>query len=626
MKNTEKSNGRLSVIFLAAIMMAFAALSGIVLAQSSPNSKPDSVRGAKVFTDRCIACHGVTGEGDGEMADRLEVPPQAFTDPEYRKTAVPAVMFTMITDGDIAAGMPPFGPENQNGEVVEQDRWNAIAAVYSMATPPDAIERGTAVYTDSCAECHGETGDTIGNADFTAHEYWVERSNENVFNAVKEESIADHTYDLSDDAYWDLVDYLRTFNYTYQAPAAVELPPDHPVAPEEAQTIEAATVSGTVTNGSTDEIVTEGELLLRAYTMTFEETLVLSGTINTDGSYLFELNNVQSDWIFMVGMEYGALSFTGPAEQLDVDAPNVDIPITVYEPTSDTAVVTIEQQHSIVSFISEDRLSVDEIYTVGNTGTTVFVGTEGDIEKGTVHYMLPEGAENVDFQRSFSAMQNSIPAMEDMIQIGEYEWADTFPARPGVSQASIVVHYELPYDGSADLSRVPPYKTTHINLVLPDNGVELQEGEWTFVDSQDMSGMGSFVTYERLNMEAETAVEIVIEGDPDLTAVSSSSEMGSDHPAVDTADKKNSTNLLIGGLALLLIGGGAAYFIISSRKSDDEEYEDADEDEDADNAIEVNALVARLAALDTTFEAGEMDEAAYQAERNTLKDKLKAIW
>ena len=613
--NTHSVNGRLSAIILFVTIVSLLTLSGVVLAQDAlPNNRPDGERGTELFTDRCIVCHGVTGAGDGEMAERLEVPPQAFTDPEYRKTAVPATMFTMITDGDIAAGMPPFGPENANGPISDQDRWNLIGAVYSLATPPIAIERGTAVYEESCLECHHGVGDGVEGVDLTNYGYWVNRSNEDVFNAIENGAIADHDYELSDDQRWDVVDYIRSRSYAYFDPIAA------------AQPIEEGFIYGNVSNATTNEIITEGDVMLRAYDMNFEETLRITTTIEADGSYQFALTDVEPSWIFMAGTTYGDLPFTGPAGGLSNGTPALEVPITVFNSTTDASALRVGQQHNIIAFAGEDRLSIDEIYTVINDGTSVFIGEDGDIDSGTVHYFLPEGAENIDFARSFSAMQNSISAMEDMVQISDYEWADTVPVRPGTSQSNIIVHYEMPYNDGADLSRTIGYLTDHINLILPDNGVELQEDGWTFVASQDMGEMGAFVTYEQLNVAAETAVDITIEGEPQATTPSG---MMSGNTA--SSSENSSTNMLIGALALVLVGGGAAYFIISSQKSDDEdEYEDDYEEEDdfdaADNSDEIDALVEQLATLDAAYEADEIEEAAYQAQRAVLKEKLKAIW
>ncbi len=404
---------------------------------------------------------------------------------------------------------------------------------------------------------------------------------------------------------------------------------DDPTSEPPLEPIKEATVFGSVINGGTDEAVTKGVVRLRAFNPEFEEMVNISTTIETNGTFLFELSDINPDWFLMAGTEYGSLSFSGSAGQVSHENSSLEIPITVYDETTDSSIVTVEQQHSIVAFMSEDRLSIDEIYTIANEETAVFVGTEGDVMQGTVHFMLPAGAENVDFQRSFSAMQNSIPAMDDMIQIGDHEWADTTPARPGISPSSLVVHYELPYDGGADLSRKIPYETTHINLSLPDNGIELQGDEWTFVDSQDMGAMGRFVTYERVDTEAETAVSITIEGKPKTPA--SDILAGGDGIIPPPAADSNSTNLLIGGLALLLVGSGAAYFIVSSRKSNNgdeyEEYEEEDGDDDAAaNVTEANALIQQLATLDTAYEAGETEEEAYQEQRAVLKEKLKEVW
>ncbi len=186
----------------------------------------------------------------------------------------------------------------------------------------------------------------------------------------------------------------------------------------------------------------------------------------------------------------------------------------------------------------------------------------------------------------------------------------------------------MPYDGGADLSRTLPYLTDHINLILPDTGVELAADMWTFIDSTDMGEMGQFITYELLDVPAETAVEIVIEGEP---AAPTNGGMGSSDgittPAADSNAVSNPVMLVIGGVVLLMVVGSAAFIITSRRKTDDheDEYEELDE-ENAGDTIEANTLIARLATLDTAYEAGEIEEDAYQEQRTALKDKLKAIW
>ena len=44
------------------------------------------------------------------------------------------------------------------------------------------------------------------------------------------------------------------------------------------------------------------------------------------------------------------------------------------------------------------------------------------------------------------------------------------------------------------------------------------------------------------------------------------------------------------------------------------------------SSAEADQLLQSIADLDDAFEAGKLDEAAYQAQRTALKQRLTAIW
>ncbi len=118
---------------------------------------PDGEVGFDLYAARCANCHGVTGAGDGELSVNMPTPPKSFTDPAYRLTAEPTVMYDQITNGNLNVGMPPFGSASSN-PIDDTGRWDLVATVYSLSTPPEAVEQGRTVYQAECAACHGDTG------------------------------------------------------------------------------------------------------------------------------------------------------------------------------------------------------------------------------------------------------------------------------------------------------------------------------------------------------------------------------------------------------------------------------------------------------------------------------------
>ena len=243
-------NGRLLflIILAMALLLALAGLTSPMAAQEPtlPPVQPDAEIGSDIFQDRCANCHGPAGQGDGDLTGNLPKQPANFTETEFRRTRIPGVMYQTITSGILESGMPPFGPESSN-PISEENRWHLVATVYSLATPPEAIEAGQAVFEENCVACHGETG--LGDGpdaaeaeaevpDLTSIRYWFNRSNATVFDSIENGGVPDHDYELTDQERWDVVDYARTFSYNYFNPNA-------PVEP-----IVGATVSGMVANGS----------------------------------------------------------------------------------------------------------------------------------------------------------------------------------------------------------------------------------------------------------------------------------------------------------------------------------------------------------------------------------------
>ncbi len=76
---------------------------------------PDASDGAAFFAENCVACHGATGQGDGQNADDLSAVPTDLTDLSRRNGGVfPAARALSYIYGDpqqghLARVMPQFG-------------------------------------------------------------------------------------------------------------------------------------------------------------------------------------------------------------------------------------------------------------------------------------------------------------------------------------------------------------------------------------------------------------------------------------------------------------------------------------------------------------------------------------
>jgi predicted negative regulator of RcsB-dependent stress response len=99
------------------------------------------------------------------------------------------------------------------------------------------------------------------------------------------------------------------------------------------------------------------------------------------------------------------------------------------------------------------------------------------------------------------------------------------------------------------------------------------------------------------------------------------------------ANRDTTTELLIGGGALLLaaVGGVFLWRYWQGRRADDDwdeapAYATAAPTPPALVNSERDDLLRRIAALDDAFDAGQLPEADYRAQREELKQRLAAVW
>jgi mono/diheme cytochrome c family protein len=609
------NNGRLLLLPLLALLLAFA-IGAAAQEPVLPDTPPDAATGLSLFADRCANCHGPAGQGDGELAARLPAPPADYTDEEFRRTRLPSAMFNAITHGIIESGMPPFGPDNTDNPISEPNRWDLVAAIYSLATPQEALDLGQIVYEDNCLACHGETGlgdgpDAIENTpDLTDLAYWYNRSNETVFAALADGALPGHDYSISDEERWAVTDYSRTFSYRYANPAANE-----PITATN-EPITAATIGGVVANATTGETVSGGQVILRAFDTNFQPTLTLTETIDAAGVYTFTLSNVMPDWAYLANTRYADLAFSSDVARLERANPTAVLPITVFEATNDPAVVNLDQMHVLLTFTG-DRLQISEIYIFSNLSNRVFVGETGDPEGGTVRISLPDEAENITFQRALGdGLESAIPASE-IVQLDD-AWADIFPLSPGRGTLNLIASYELPYDGAATLDRPVHYPTSNASVIMPSAGVTLTGDGFVDRGIQNMGG-NQFAAYTHGEIASGSTLAFSLNGRPTTTLTPEGSMV---------ANRNETLELIIGGVALLLVGAVAGFIFYNWRTN---RYDDEDEDEDDEEDLDVllsekDVLLHAIVDLDDAYTRGELDQETYATRRAALKADLVALW
>lgn len=73
--------------------------------------------GARLYAERCVACHGQGGRGDGPVAAALQPPPRNFRDAGFWRTRTLAELETVVRDGRPGTLMQAFGSVLSESEI-----------------------------------------------------------------------------------------------------------------------------------------------------------------------------------------------------------------------------------------------------------------------------------------------------------------------------------------------------------------------------------------------------------------------------------------------------------------------------------------------------------------------------
>lgn len=119
----------------------------------------DSTRGLILYQSRCANCHGRTGLGDGDLAAQAILPPPAIGTADYLRQASPQSIFETIYNGNLRAGMPGFGADNNSDPLTDQQIWDITAALYEMPNFANVLPTATITGTAQ----NGTAGQPLGN-------------------------------------------------------------------------------------------------------------------------------------------------------------------------------------------------------------------------------------------------------------------------------------------------------------------------------------------------------------------------------------------------------------------------------------------------------------------------------
>ena len=338
-----------------------------------PSAPPDLAAGQATYLEKCAPCHGTLGLGDGPTAVNLPQAPAALGKPEVALVAVPAQWYTVVTQGNMGAFMPPFS------SLSDQQRWDVVAYALSLGTPPQQLDQGKAIYQANCVECHGADGKQSASSDFTDQALMSKLSQNNLINVISSgtgtTSMPAFENKLSLEQRSAVAAYLRTFTFApvqvASAPASTPPPVASAATPTTVVQNAAApgdssgVISGKVTNGSSSPLPAGLKAVLHIFehdptNNQFTEIGSQEAPLNAGGSYLFQGVSIPANQAFYVSVDYAGTTYSSDPATPTPGQAAYDLPVTIYDTTDDASGLVVDQVHILLDYSKPDVIQAVE--------------------------------------------------------------------------------------------------------------------------------------------------------------------------------------------------------------------------------------------------------------------------
>ena len=584
-----------------------------------PAQAPSTQNGALIYAEKCAACHGATGMGDGEQGIQLGVTVPAFGLPDVARPASPAQWYTTVTRGNLERFMPPFMSLN------DQERWDVVAYAMTLHMSEQELAKGKELFEANCANCSTDF--------FTDQSKMSELSEVELARIVKEgnDQVLPFGAALSDDDVWAVTAYLRTLSFDtapiVSAPAATATPEPVTVtatlAPTEAGTpaaegtpagTEQATatseatavvqagfgnVSGSVENKTGKELPSDLKVTLRGFdhgadpSAGPQEVFSQEGSMRADGTFVFENVELPLNRIFIAEVTLDGAEVQSDFAIVKEGDTSVSLsPIKLYKKTDDTSKLVVDEVRIFFEY-GTDGVQVFNVYSFRNPSEASIVVSPN--EKNELPFAkLPEGSSGFGYE-----------PMQDGERLLPTQ--NGFEVPPSEGSYGLITFASVPRAKEFGFSQEFVLPALSVTVFVPE-GVTIKGVQAKDLGVQALQNF-NFHIYQLDGVGAGEKVELTVSGTPRDTTGST--------PAQATSNQ----NLLIAagalGVALILAG---AWMYLRDRGRAEEAGDEQDEEDEFESAEDV---MDAIIALDDLHRDRKISDAAYQKRRTELKEVLK---
>jgi mono/diheme cytochrome c family protein len=554
-----------------------------------PETHANLQNGEMIYLEKCLPCHGAEGGGDGPQAANLPegILPSALGDPGVAYSSTPMEWYSIVTRGNIESFMPGFS------SLSETDRWDVVAYAFRLSSTLEDLQNGAEIYEQHCSQCHGGNGEgTDTGSVLTDPVKFVDRTVDEILTVIRDgtdgqmPSFAD---ELSEDELGSVSAYLMNLSLAggeSETAEEVVTVPDGQVS---------AVVRGQVFNGTAGAGIPEDTSVTLHGFDEQSEVILDSSDVDETGAFSFGELELQPGWVFVATIEhqgvlYGSeiVDYAGEAE--------VFLPLTFFETSDDLEAVSVDRLHIILNLISEGVLEVTQVWIISNPTDYTISSPDGS---GIVEIALPQGATSLQFESD---------EFGDRFVSTENGFVDTLPMQPGLGTHELVFSFLIAFEDGMEYRQPIGYPIDAVVIITSASGLAV-EGEGIIDQGQSQMGTSVIRTYAGGRIEAGSEVAITI-----MTA------------EVEGVDAQDGSLLNVGIGVVSVLAAAAAVGIWWFRRgipSPDEPSVEGDfHSPGRSEGQHQEELLRSIANLDDAFEAGELDEGAYQAGRSDLMSKL----
>jgi mono/diheme cytochrome c family protein len=581
-----------------------------------PAQAPSTENGALIFAEKCAACHGETGLGDGEQGIKLNVTVPAFGLPEIARPASPAQWYRVVTQGNIQRFMPPFV------SLSDQERWDVVAYAMTLHTSEEEIAKGKELFETNCAGC--------SISFFQDQEKVAVLSGVELARIVKQgnDQVPAFGATLNDDEVWAVTAYLRTLSFdtapVVSAPASSATPEAAMETPDSAETPSTdgtepapvtseittvaktgfGTVSGSIENKTGTDLPSNLKVTLRGYdhgadpSTGPQDVFSQESTISSDGSFVFENIELPLDRIFIAELTYDGVELQSDYAIVKEGDTSLTLPpIILYNKTEDISALIVDEARIFFEY-GTDAVQIFNVYSFRNPSDEMIVVKFN--EQGEIPFVKsPEGSSG----STYEFMQDSEPFQQ--IENG-------FAIPPSEDSYGLIAFASVPKAKEFEFSQEFVLPASAVTIFVPE-GITIQSEKAADLGVQTMQDF-NFHIYEIGSVAAGETLNFSASGTPKETDTASASA-----PATVTSNK----NLLIGAgaLGVVLILAGAWMYLRDRTREEDATGEDQEDSEFESSEDVMDAIIA----LDDLHRAKKISNEAYQKRRAELKEFLKGM-